>query len=181
LANDQFWIDMFDRTANHKVAWRMTASDLLSAADALFNAYRTVDISSIEPGAHLPVEHQFLSPLLLLRAAGVECLLKAVALARGHVLAQNGEFIPPKGGKSHDLQTLADTVKFDVLDAERDLLRRLSLYMTIGRYPIHLRWDKGLRASSLGNGDKVHSLYWSTPHDEETFSQLLGRLCSASQ
>ena len=181
LAEDQFFKDIFDRTGNHTVPWRSYAGDLFAASEALWSAYRTT--FALKDGDPMPNEMRFFGPALLLRGAGIECLLKAVALTRGFVLAKEGKFVKPKNSKhrppstveSHDLVGLSEAISFETSESERDLLRRLSLFITAGRYPIQTTWNKGLVLSSAGGGDKVQSLYWGG-FDDTTFIALRDRL-----
>jgi hypothetical protein len=61
--------------------------------------------------------------LALLGAMAVECLLKALALEGGAVLASGGRYKRIAGVKDHDLVGLATAVRFETTPAEAAILR----------------------------------------------------------
>ncbi len=76
----------------------------------------------------------------MLRGMALECLLKAMWLARGEVLVKDGRFIGIPGTKGHDLYAIyvnAVTNHQSALsEEEKKLLARLSFAIVSARYPI---------------------------------------------
>ncbi len=115
----------------------------------------------------------------MLRACAVECLLKALLLMRGKTLAREGQY---DGPQHHKLVDHADKAGFSMTAVDRYLLERLSLWNTIGRYPIPLGsrdWFttnvQGLEARfDWGSKARVR-MHWGI-QDEAPFEDLLARL-----
>ena len=71
--------------------------------------------------------------------------------------------------------TIGNISEFKMTDEERDLIKRLSLSITGGRYPIHKSWLITKIQRLFGGGIGPPS-YWRFPKDEELFLNLVDRL-----
>jgi hypothetical protein len=146
MADAKFWLAQFERKANWPLTWRMIADDLFAGADWLAAEHRKWNPMTSRATKTMPRRAQLLRPMLLLRAAGLEALLKGRAVRRGHRFVVNGAFHPiPGTGKGHDLILLADTTSFPLSASERDVLSRLSPQLELARYPIAKSWNAGLK------------------------------------
>src|SRR5262249_1101662 len=104
------------------------------------------------------------------------CLFKALWVKRGNVLALQGKLQRISGVGNHELLQLADTLGFKCKPNERDLLKRLSLFMTsVGRYPIATDWSKTKpqKAFSGGTGPPTG---WTSPSDDDAYNAVLTRI-----
>jgi hypothetical protein len=77
--------------------------------------------------------------MLLLRAFGLECLLKALWLYSGRKLVDGRNYIGPRGAKGHNLLALADAVGVILAAQERALLSHLAQWVEGGRYPVEAK------------------------------------------
>ena len=181
MAGSSFWLDQYDRKANQPLTWRLAGDNLLVAAEVLFRAYRDALSKPIGVGGSVPKGWRLLSPILLLRAAALEALLKGRAVRRGHRFVVQGSFCPiPKAGKGHDLVQLADATAFRLNQDERDMLSRLSPQLELARYPVGKFWQTGLKKDPRpGVGHVLGAYYVSS--DEAVFARLVKRLRRAVQ
>jgi hypothetical protein len=112
----------------------------------------------------------------MLRGFALECLFKAVWVKRGNQLASGGRLQPIKGAAPHDLLQLADKLQFQCATNERDVLKRLSLFIaSVGRYPIATDWGQTKIQKSFDGGCGPPT-YWVSPRDYETYGALVTRL-----
>lgn len=176
MADESFWLDQFEKRANWPLTWRLTADDLLVAADLLFDAYRQVQSRKVPVGKPVPRQSRVLSAIQLLRAAAIEALLKGRAVRRGHRFVVGGQFSPiPNAGKGHDLVLLASATAFPVNSSERDLLSRLSPHLELARYPVGKSWRTGLKKDPHPGVGHVAGAYYSSL-DERILARLIKRL-----
>jgi hypothetical protein len=113
---------------------------------------------------------------IMLRGFALECLLKALWIKRGNVLASQGELQKIPGVGSHELLQLTQELAFKCKPNERDLLKRLSVFMTsVGRYPIATDWSKTKIQKTFGGG-KGPPTYWTSPHDDNAYNAILARI-----
>jgi hypothetical protein len=144
---------------------------LLVSSRALIDAWE----SAIEYDPPDPAEAlDYHNPAIMLRAMALECLLKARALECGVVLARNGRYVPIEGVKQHDLDGLAKRVGFEVDAREAWVLRRLSRWVTAGRYPIQQRWTDQVRLRTDGLLELL-SVGWH-PDWDDACEKMLARL-----
>ncbi len=112
----------------------------------------------------------------MLRGFAVECLLKAVFVKRGNRLAVSGVLQRMAGVVSHDLVQPAHKLGLNFTDPEKDVLKRLSLFMTsIGRYPISANWTRTQIQRAYGGG-KGSPTYWLSPSDYDTCTSIIVRI-----
>jgi hypothetical protein len=123
----------FDREGNSVANWAFQAAGMLNVATFLEKQF-WMSTKTVPPGE---LGFHALRASLLLRAFGLECLLKALWLARGNPLAKAGRYVGiPKLKNQHDLLGLADRVGVFCSLAERETLARLTMFGELGRYPI---------------------------------------------
>lgn len=134
---------MFNLAGNTPLAWVASANGLVISAQILLKKYNSVDIHGLEVGDSIPEEAQVLSSVMLLYGFGIECLLKALWLKRGNTIVDDGKYIGIKGVQDHKLHELADALSFRISKEERELLIRISVFITsTGRYPIAKNWNE---------------------------------------
>lgn len=132
----------FDNAGNNPWRWRAKAKQLLLSSRALERAWD----KAIQYDPPFPVcALEYLDSFLMLRAMGLECLLKAKALECGFKLAENGRYLPIPGVKQHDLRALAQKIGFEMSEQEARVLKRLSRWIVAGRYPIQRHWSEERR------------------------------------
>ena len=107
---------------------------------------------------------------LMLTAFGIECLIKAIWVKRGHQLARDGKYIPMIQNERHQLVKLCRVAEIPIDARETDALERITdIAGTIGRYPI------ARRASQIATGCS-----WSS-EDLDIIENLILRLESELQ
>lgn len=176
MATDATWIQNFDQAGNDPSMWAFYAENLLFAADVLEREYKRAEslMAAQGPLVKMPESARVFGPMLLLRAAAVECLLKAIGLKRGSfVLAKEGSFQKVKGIPPHDLLALTSVVGEQLSARESGVLRRLSLWLMAGRFPIQTRWTRGLVPSMSGVGKAQEA--WCRPSDDEELTRIVAR------
>lgn len=140
-------IAKFDWWGNSKRFWKRHARELLAASSALMESWE----EAIQYDPPDPIEAlDYHGPSIMLRAMAFECLLKARALNRGMVLARDGRYVKISGVRDHDLVGLAKAVAFEISRREERVLRRLSRWITAGRYPIQRHWTEQTRLTPKG-------------------------------
>jgi len=160
----------FDTTGNAPHAWRWRAAELFQASHNLYKQfYDAIEFDPPRP----PEALELSGPALMLRAMAVECLLKALALDNGSLLARDGQYQKLPRVREHDLLRLARAVRIDLSHAEEGLLRLLSRHITAGRYPIQRRWTEAYRRTPRGVLHLDHEL---TPAQDEVCEALVKRI-----
>jgi hypothetical protein len=177
--------ELFHATGNDARAWWFTGMNLLVAAEVLRRSgtvtlpvdeipddgrAHPVDVSD-EEMLQLQVAMAVAGPALMLRAFGVEALLKAVYLDRGGVLARGGRYVAPTN-RPHDLGALAGAVSVDVAKSAATSLAKLEYWIQQGRYPIQSR----LTSYSRVGGDAAPMRYEWTDVDEQAWREFKLRL-----
>jgi hypothetical protein len=166
----KFAAEQFERAGNLATSWYAVAENLLLASNVLKERAASFDPFAVSTDDAVPREGRLGAVELMLRGMAVECLLKAVWLAKGNELVDGGKFLGVPGAlKTHDLTKIASAVAFVVTREEHDLLLRLSAFSEYGgRYPIPIRSEK------LTTVEKK----WSSPPDDKVFDGLVSRLIS---
>ncbi|MFC1509178.1 hypothetical protein ACFL60_05775 [Candidatus Omnitrophota bacterium] len=175
--------EQYNKSGNFPRAWYFSFSSLLTASKILYDKYPTIDCEkSIRDGTPpMPTEFMMVFGVIkMLRAMALEDLLKALWLKGGGILVEKGKYQKIPETNDHDLISIADKVS-GIVDCgfnaqERDLLKRLSLSITSGRYPIQSSWVKSKIQKLHGGGMGPPSGGWSFPRDEELFESLVLRL-----
>jgi hypothetical protein len=159
----------YDTAANDPLAWAIVADNLVLAARLLEPHFRLdfteEDVDRYITGARIQ------GPILMLRGCGLECLLKALYVAKGNKLGRDGRYVSP-GGKDHDLVNLAEKAAFSMTPSEAALVGYLDDYITIGRYPVAKRAPEAYPMLADGRRRNVQ---WSE-HDEAGYEPLRKRL-----
>lgn len=123
------------RLGNDFRNWMHTAQALF-ASSTILTRERERATSDLRPGP-APIEVLTLWPEIMLAAFGIECLIKALWLRQGHILARAGKYVPILRKEAHDLARLCAAVGVALTPAETDALERMSIISrSIGRYPI---------------------------------------------
>lgn len=181
MISEKRQIENYGRVANEPYTWLSSAQDLLTACDFLLphNAIVNHDWGTVG-GPPPPSETIRISGVIgMLRAMAIGCLLKGIWVKSGEKIAEDGEFKRIPGSRQHDLVQLADVVdarfSLGLSPKDRELLGRLSLYNSSGRYPIPSHWQHH-SIRNLPQGGKGTPTYWVIPADERLFSELIKRL-----
>lgn len=179
MLSKEWQIKNFDTVANMSAIWQMCADELLISSQILYAKFSSVDVNDIKVGNVIPPEGRTFRIIKMLRAMALECLFKALWIKSGEILAINGKYKKISGTNDHNLVSLADKVlsKFAIKinGEERDILKRLSLDVTGGRYPIHKSWEATMIQSLFGGG-KGPPTYWISGKDEKLFSVIVVKL-----
>lgn len=172
MLSDDRQIKDFDDVGNNHYSWALSAHDLLAASRLLRKQKAAFDIESVAVGAAIPDEGSIHRADLLLRGFAVECLLKALWVKQGGVICTDGKYKGIKGVGNHNLCQLCDVNNLLFSIDQRDVLDRLSIFITsVGRYPIATDWSK---TKKMGGG-----VYWMSPSDDEAFDLIISNLYKA--
>lgn len=173
MISDKKQIENFDKIGNLPEAWELSADHLLSASRILKKHRDNFNPSSLKVGEEIPDEGKILASELMLKGYAVECLLKAVWVKKGNLLAKDGKYIRIKGCGNHDLIQIAKVVSLEFEDKQIDILKRLSIYITsAGRYPISVDWNN-VKIQRLFDGGKGIPTYWRIPTDDKLFEDII--------
>jgi hypothetical protein len=85
----------------------------------------------------------------MLRACAIECLLKAVYLDGGNILAKDGRYQKPPA-PDHDLVGLARLAGLGPSPTVEAMLAKLQRWVTVGRYPIETSWQRSYPDDASG-------------------------------
>ncbi len=147
---------------NNPNAWLMTASDLIKANDILKENHFLLDAQNPNEtlkGLCGPVP--VLGPRLMLCAFALECYLKALFIAKGNKIIEDGNFIGPG---HHDLEKLAKNLgileKFS--SEEVVTIKSLTWYGIKGRYPVFKK-----------SSEEEKLMGWNLSHGDEHFKNIL--------
>lgn len=173
MLSDDWQLDQYHKVGNDHIAWVLSAEDLLAASRSLRKLRNAFDIESIGVGDAIPDEGRIHPADLMLRGFAVECLLKALWVLRGGKICVDGKYVGVKGAGDHNLIQLCDANKLSFTEPKRDVLKRLSIFMTsVGRYPIPKHWSETKIQSTLGGG-KAPPTCWVTPSDDEAYDSIV--------
>lgn len=140
---------------------------------------------------------RFEDTALMLSAMAIECLLKAVLVEGGaNVVSEDGKRFRPENNHKHCLDCWAREIFGKMAPEDEDLLRRLTPYNEIGRYPISTRDNKGAFRSLTKKekaelaeampGPEVEQMKtfargWSYPTDYEAMDVIIENLRSGEK
>lgn len=176
---DEWQLDQFQKVGNDHNAWMLSAGDLFAASRLLRKVRNSFDTESIGVGDAIPDEGRIHATELMLRGFAVECLLKALWVMRGGKICVEGKYVGINGAGDHNLIQLSDVNKLSFTEPQRDVLKRLSIFMTsVGRYPIPKHWHETKMQSTLGGG-KASPPHWVTPSDDENYDSIVNILNEA--
>lgn len=147
----------YDAAANEPATWLIIGDNLALAARLLEPDF-VVDLTKEIDPDRIAISARIQGPLLMLRACGLECLLKALYVAKGNKLGLDGRYVPP-GGKDHDLVNLAQKAGFVMSRSEAVLVAYLDDYIMQGRYPVAKPGRAGASRTGAGRGEarRTHS------------------------
>jgi len=180
MLSEEIQINNFNKVGNTPSTWEWYAENLLLSSKHLYDEHFKVDLKKIEKGETPSGEGTRLFGVIqMLRAMALECLLKALWLKGRGILADGGKYKKIPGTNDHNLISLSKKVpeKFNlnITSDEEYLLKRLSLSITGGRYPIQKKWEI-TKIQALHGGGKGPPTYWQIPKDEDLFVTLISRL-----
>jgi len=151
-----YWKGQFEKGGNLPHSWSLSAFALLTAADVLdgFSGdFRGEILQAMRSGRHdrtqktrRRAERMEVDKVShMLRAMATECLLKALWLKHGGILARDGQYVGVLKKKEHRLHELAKAVslKSQIIFNRRELelLEQASYWITSGRYPIQREYS----------------------------------------
>lgn len=165
-------VERHTSAGNSPHTWRLCAGDLLAAAAVLREHRENLNPHSVP----VPNGWRIHPPELMLNGMAIECLLKALWVKRGHMLAKDGRYVPVPDAGPHDLVQLAGVLQLALSGLEKDVLRRLSHFIEYGgRYPVPTDADK-LRLTRTPRGGRAEATHWNTPSDQRHFDAVVSRL-----
>ena len=155
-------VQQYDERANSPGAWWWFGKNLLLAADVLYrHAKDSTSSMRLEVALH--------GPTLMLRASGIECMLKALALDAGERFATGGRL--DGSVRTHDLVHLSRRIRLSFEAEEVAVLAKLQGFVTGGRYPVEWNWQLTYQPKALD----AH--YAWTASDEVVWERLRLRIC----
>lgn len=151
MASDRKNIESFNRTANNPVLWKSRGLDLHTSSTVLrevaikgMNAPDWSNLKLEDPGVAECLKYaRVIFQAAMLQGFAIECLLKGSHVAKGNVVAEDGEYkIESIRRENHDLVEVAKGVGFPLSVDEEAALAKLSLFArSLGRYPIMKKWQ----------------------------------------
>ena len=111
----------------------------------------------------------------MLQGLAIETFLKAFWIMRGNAVSQNGEYkIQTIKRDAQNLPDIAKDVGFNLSATEREVLARLSLFVSsYGRYPITKKWQQNpMKKNKQGT---LQRLSWDKK-DHETAEAVIRQL-----
>jgi hypothetical protein len=132
-------IGIHTRVGNDYRNWALTAQALF-AGSTILTRERERARENMRPGlSKAPIELRTAWVELMLAAFGIECLIKAIWIKKGHQLAHDGKYVPMTKN-DHQLVKLCRVVGITLDPRETDALERIAdIAGAIGRYPIPRR------------------------------------------
>jgi len=133
-------IEIHTRVGNDYLTWALTAQALF-AGSTILTRERERARENMPPGlSKAPMEMRTVWIELMLAAFGIECLIKAIWIKKGHQLAQNGKYIEIIPNERHRLVPLCQAAGIALESGEIKALERIAdIAGAIGRYPIPKR------------------------------------------
>jgi hypothetical protein len=183
MPSDQYDKSDFDRTANDPAFWITRADDLYLSAKILYDksdsmtsqVEQTSDTEQIAALFRALRYSGIVFPATMLLGFSVETLLKAFWITQGNTVSDDGEYkILTIRHDNHNLPLIADGVGFKLSDREREVLERLSLFVSsYGRYPITKKWHQNRLKKNAGG--VLNRVSWNVA-DHETVEAIIQRL-----
>lgn len=182
--SEQDQLENYDNIGNMPVAWLRQARILLACSANLAKDCPFLNDTWIgDRGAAVQsAELQVFGVVQMLRGMAFECLLKGLWLKAGGTLASAGHYRKIPDTRDHDLVSILKIVSrkshMEITDPEVDLLRRLSVAIFSGRYPIAKNWET-TKTKHFPSGGFHSGLAWRLPSDEATYVKLTDKLQEA--
>lgn len=175
--------ESFNTTGNDPTAWFDTAASLLDSANIIISNIGRPEEKPQTPDAIWDwVRINYVSRML--RGMAVECLLKAVWLKSGEILASNGKFRNIPNTKSHDLyglyKAINERIPLNFNEEELKFIARLSFASESARYPIR-KSAMGSYPSKPNCEDPVKWNRTVYTEDEVVFDNIVNKLTSIIQ
>jgi hypothetical protein len=150
-------IEVHTRIGNDYQLWHHTAQTLFAAATILSREYERVRSTLPRSGSgRLPMELYTVWTTPMLLAFGVECLIKAIWVKQGHILARDGKYVPMCKNERHDLVRLCGVAGIALNPTEREALCRISrIAQSIGRYPVSRSAENRSQYTWGANDDRI--------------------------
>ena len=143
----------YDQLGNDVSRWKDIGEDLLFSSEQLMKSfYKERKVRSV-----------FL-PALMLKAFGIECLLKGVYLVRGNKIVINNK-IKKFNAKPHDLVEICKEFNVSISIQEKEMLEQLTATArNIGRYPI------------AKNINEKSNIIWTEPNSSIALQKFIDKL-----
>jgi hypothetical protein len=177
---------LFDKHGNDWNSWLSRTDALLSASELL----NTNCGNPPKPKSDPPSDRDYIEAwdyikihivVKMLRGMTIECLLKAIWLKGGGILAHKGKYRTIPGTKDHDLYSLitkvSEKTELGLTNEEMKILSRLSFAITSGRYPIQ-KSVTGRNPSTPKMNEKIKWNKWAIPKDDKLFGSIVAKLMS---
>lgn len=159
-----------DAIANEPATWLIVA-DNLGLTAKLLEPHFPIDLTKETDPTRIVIRARVQGPILMLRGCGLECLFKALYVAKGNKLGEGGRYVSA-GGKEHDLISLAQKAAFSMSASESALVAYLGHFIMQGRYPMAKRAPDAYVV--LADGTRRSTL-WSE-QDERDYHAFRPRL-----
>ena len=180
---DQFAEEIHEALGNDIEQWLLRAESLHSAGQLLYERIGEPPT----PGADVEKVWTWFGVHdigRMLRGMALECLLKAIWLARGEMLVKAGRFIGITGAKGHDLYAMYTAAclnhRVALNEEEKKLLTRLSFAIVSARYPI-LKSPNGDYPNAPTSRDKMQWNKCEYQKDSALFEALWHKLLGTLQ
>jgi hypothetical protein len=171
-SKQDFWKRQFEAGGNLPGSWFGRAFDLLTSADVLdrFSGDLQDEILEAKMTQHRFERMSVVKVSHMLRAMATECLLKALWLKNGGMLAKDGRYVGMLKKKEHRLQELAKAVsrrgQIIFTLRELELLEQVSYWITSSRYPIQREFTYLLPFSRSDGTLAPHQFWRGYPLEE---------------
>lgn len=133
---------IYDKVGNDPRAWLRHAEELLITHSILYDEYKQVDYTKLRNEGIVSDEGRVLMPALMLLAFAIECLLKALWLKQGNLLAENGKLVKIPNTHDHNLVEYGNVTGLVFSKNEKVVLNRLfKISVSLGRYPIPIKFE----------------------------------------
>lgn len=158
ISNEEFWNRQFDEGGNLPGLWFDVAFSLRTAADVLERFKGPPMFEFKTKVTRSDYEQQSVERVhAMLLGMATECLLKALWLKYGGILAEGGTYRPIPETPNHRLDLMAKAVsgkgEIKFTRQELKLLERASFWIVSGRYPIPTKSSDNLARQKPLIGD----------------------------
>ncbi|MFC1489752.1 hypothetical protein ACFL6K_00935 [Candidatus Latescibacterota bacterium] len=160
MNNDDLIKDIYNKNGNTSQIWKHYSENLIKSSENIYEKYSNIDFEDIESVLENGELLSYSKIVNMLRAMALECLFKALWLKSGELNVENNRLKKITGANDHNLKKLAeivsDKIDLNVNEEENEILNRLSLYMSAGRYPISTDWKNyNIQDQHWGSSDNI--------------------------
>lgn len=142
---------------NNHLAWKLIAKNLNDSSNIISENKNLIHVST------------------MLKGMCIECLLKCYYIKSGNKINEKNKL-----NSGHNLEILANQVKFQLTEKEKKLLQKLSFFIERGRYPTFQKNDKYEKTKIKPKIGKVkfeeYYLEKFTKTDSEIYNKLITKL-----